>query len=430
MKTKFYAMIAALLTIVSAAGASRVQAESSGAFEPKLDTETSCEITVIGSYSNFEALEAEFDSFNEIYPEVELSYLKPDDYNNLVGTVLESSNAPNIFFSFPWMYGDEKYQPVLDHMEDLSDPQLGLDLECIRSGLLSYDADGQLQMVPVFARNYGMLVNNDLFEKEGLEVPTTWEELLDVCEAFRGKGYASPMMGYSADSSGCLMNILVYPEALAALAGDPEALEAANELDPSAGEFLRRGLEAMMELIGNGYIDLEKCGEISDNYSEVILRFFEGDVPMMICTGDTVSGTGKRESQSEAFTKAPFTYSFYPVPLSEAGGYFVDSPSIEFSVNKTCEDLDMTNEFMRFLITREELNKMASVKRLVTPTTDLSFDSVYEPFSQVPAERVLPPEVIGITDPLAIQVRIAAYLVGTGSISIDEAVSQYGSLAE
>ncbi len=430
MKKRLYTILASMLTMVSVTCISGFRAEAADAFVPMLDTDTSCEITVIGSYSNFEALEAEFDSFNEIYPYVELSYLKPDDYNNLLGTVLESSNAPNIYFSNPWMIGDEKYQTVVDHMEDLADPGLGLDLECIRPSLLSYDADGQLLMVPIFARNYGMLVNNDLFEKEGLEVPTTWEELLDVCEAFRGKGYASPMMGYSADSSGCLMNILVYPEALAALAGDPEALEAANELDPSAGEFLRRGLEAMMELIGNGYIDLEKCGEISDNYSEVILRFFEGDVPMMICTGDTVSGTGKRESQSEAFTKAPFTYSFYPVPLSEAGGYFVDSPSIEFSVNKTCEDLDMTNEFMRFLITREELNKMASVKRLVTPTTDLSFDSVYEPFSQVPAERVLPPEVIGITDPLAIQVRIAAYLVGTGSISIDEAVSQYGSLAE
>ena len=430
MKTKFYAMIAALLTIVSAAGASRVQAESSGAFEPKLDTETSCEITVIGSYSNFEALEAEFDSFNEIYPEVELSYLKPDDYNNLVGTVLESSNAPNIFFSFPWMYGDEKYQPVLDHMEDLSDPQLGLDLECIRSGLLSYDADGQLQMVPVFARNYGMLVNNDLFEKEGLQVPATWEELLDVCEAFLGKGYASPMMGYSADSSGCLMNILVYPEVVAALAGNQEALQAANELDPSAGEYMRPGLESMMQLIGNSYINLESCGEISDNYTEVILRFFEGDVPMMICTGDTVSGTAKRESQSEAFSKAPFTYSFVPVPMSEAGGYFLDSPSVEFSVNKTCDNLDMTNEFMRFLISREELNKMASAKRLITPTTDLSFDSVYEPFAHVPAERILSPEVIGITDPLAVQVRNAAFLVGTGNITIDEAVSQYGTFTD
>ena len=427
MKKKHCTILAAMIASVSMACTFQVQAESDGEFQPMLDTDTSCEITVIGSYSNFEALEAEFESFNEFYPDVEFSYLKPDDYNNLLGTVLESQNTPNIFFSFPWMFGNEAYQTVFDHMEDLSDPGLGLDLECIRPSLLSYDADGQLPMVPVFARNYGMLVNNDLFEKEGLQIPTTWEELLAVCEAFRGKGYASPMMGYSADSSGCLMNILVYPEVLAALGEDSEMLQAANQMEPSAGECMRHGLESMMQLIGNGYINLEECDKISDNYTEVILRFFEGDVPMMICTGDTVSGTGKRESQSEAFSKAPFTYSFTPVPMSEDGGYFVDSPSVEFSVNKTCENLDMTNEFMRFLISREELNRMASVKRLVTPTTDLSFDAVYEPFSQVPSERVLSPEVIGITDPLAVQVRNASYLVGTGSITVDEAVSQYGS---
>lgn len=49
----------------------------------------------------------------------------------------------------------------------------------------------------------------------------------------------------------------------------------------------------------------------------------------------------------------------------------------------------MTNEFMRFLITHEELNKMALVKHLVTPTTDLFVNTVYEPFGRVPAERVL-----------------------------------------
>ena len=430
MKKMLCTILAVLLAVVLTACVSPVQAESSGGFQPKLDPDTSCEITVVGTYSNFEALEAEFDSFNEFYPDVELNYLKPDDYNNLLATILESKDAPNIFFSNPWMLGNEKYAAVLEHMEDLSDPQLGLELECIRPSLLSTDADGKVLMVPIFARNYGMLVNQDLFEKEGLQVPATREELLTVCEAFRSKGYASPMMGYSADSSGCLMNILVYPEVVAALAGDSEVLQAANALEPSAGECMRGGLESMMELIGNGYIDLEKCGEISDNYTQVILRFFEGDVPMMICTGDTVSGTGKRESQSEAFSKSPFTYSFTPIPLSEAGGYFVDSPSVEFSVNKTCENLDMTNEFMRFLITRGELNRMASVKRLVTPTTDLSFDTVYEPFSRVPAERILSPEVIGITDPLAGQVRNAAYLVGTGSITVDEAVSQYGSFGK
>ena len=425
MKKMLCVILGALLAIVPTACISRAKAES--AFQPRLDTDTSCQITVIGSYSNFEALETEFDRFNEFYPDVEMSYWKPDDYNNLLGTVLESSNAPNIFFSYQWMCGNEKYQQVYDHMEDLSDPQLGLDLDCLRTGLLNLDADGHLLMVPVFARNYGMLVNNDLFAKEGLQVPTTWEELLAVCEAFLSKGYASPMMGYSAGSSGCLMNILVYPEVVAALSDNPEALQAANEMDPSAGAYMRPALEAMMQLIGNGYINLEKCDEISDNYTQVILRFFEGDVPMMICTGDTVSGTGKRESQSEAFSKTPFSYSFTPIPLSEAGGYFIDSPSIQFSVNKTCDNLDMTNEFMRFLVSRQELNRMASSKRLVTPTTDLSFDAVYAPFSQVPAERILCPEVIGITDSLATQVRNAAYQVGIGAVTIDEAVSQYGS---
>jgi multiple sugar transport system substrate-binding protein len=427
MKKMLCVVLAALLAVIPAACLSRAQAESAGTFQPRLDPDTSCSITVIGSYSNFEALEAEFDRFNEYYPDVELSYVKPDDYNNLLGTVLESKDAPNIFFSYQWMCGNEKYRQVYDHMEDLSDPQLGLDLACLRPGLLSHEANGRLLMVPVFARNYGMLVNNDLFAKEGLQVPTTWDELLAVCEAFLAKGYASPMMGYSAEASGCLMNILVYPEVVAALAADPDALKAANEMNASAGEYMRPGLDAMMQLIGKKYINLEKCAEISDNYTQVILRFFEGDVPMMICTGDTVSGTGKRESQSEAFSKAPFTYSFAPVPLSEAGGYFIDSPSIQFSVNKTCNDLDMTNEFMRFLVSRQELNRMASVKRLVTPTTDLSFDAVYAPFGQVPAERILCPEVVGITDALATQVRNAAYQAGTGAITVDEAVSKYGS---
>ncbi|MBQ7700324.1 MAG: hypothetical protein IJT49_08295, partial [Clostridia bacterium] len=151
-------------------------------------------------------------------------------------------------------------------------------------------------------------------------------------------------------------------------------------------------------------------------------------VPMMICAGDTVSGTKKRESQTEAFKNAPFTYAFAPIPATADGGYFIDSPSVEFSVNKDCENLEMTNEFMRFLISKKELNQMASVKRLVTPTADLSFDTVYAPFGKVPASCTISPEVIGITDPLTVQIRIAAFKVGKGELTVDQAVAQYGML--
>ena len=325
------------------------------------------------------------------------------------------------------MIGNEKYDPVFAHMEDLSAPALGLDLDCIRPRLIRRDAEGRVLLVPVFTRTYGMLVNTDLFEKEGISVPTTWTELMTVCEELRGKGYANPMMGYSLKPSSSFMNTVAYPLFVAALAENPEALALANELDPAAGEYMRPALEAVEQLIRYGCIDLGECDKIEDNYSQVILRFFEGDVPMMICTGDTVSGTKKRESQSEVFTSAPFDYSFFPLPMTDDGGYFIDSPSLEFSVNKNCDDLDMTNEFMRFLITNKTLNEMASVKRLVTPTTDLSLDSVYAPFGQVPSDRIISPEMLGILDTVAVQTRAAAFRVGIGEITIDEAVAMYGN---
>ena len=421
-------ILSSLIAFGMTACGSEDSQEGQTGFEPKLDKATACKISIAGTYSNFEALEAEFDRFNEYYPNVEMSYTKIDDYNNSIATVLNGNDAPNIFFSFSWMTGNSAYDSVFAHMENLADDSLGLDLDCIRPGLLSRDSEERVLTVPVFSTSYGMLVNNDLFEKEGLKVPGTLQELFDVCASFREKGYASPMMGYSADSSGCLMNTVAYPVFAGTLAEHPEMVAPANQCDPAAGEYMRPALETLSQLIDKGCIDLEKCGGISDNYTEVILRFFEGDVPMMICTGDTVSGTGKRESQSEAFTAHPFSYTFAPIPTTDKGGYFLDSPSVQFSVNNSCSDKDMTNEFMRFLISKTELNQMASVKRLITPTKDLSFDKVYAPLGDTASELIISPAALGIEDTLAVQIRLASYQVGTGVLSIDEAVAKYGTL--
>ncbi|WP_028506187.1 ABC transporter substrate-binding protein [Ruminococcus sp. FC2018] len=428
MKKILSIILSAFMLLGLASCGSEEHKESKKGFEPKLDTDSACKINVAGSYSNFEALEAEFERFNEYYPNVEMCYTKIDDYNNSIATVLSGNDAPNIFFSFSWMMGNPAYDKVFDHMENLADNSLGLDLDCIRPGLLSRDSQGKVLMVPVFSTSYGMLINNDLFEKEGLKVPQTIQELFDVCASFRGKGYESPMMGYSADSSGCLMNTVAYPIFAAKLAENPEMVAKANQCDPEAGKYMRPALETLSQLIDKKCIDLKKCAEISDNYGAVIMRFFKGDVPMMICTGDTVSGTSKRESQSAEFTAHPFTYTFAPIPTTDKGGYFLDSPSVQFSVNNSCKDKDMTNEFMRFLISKQELSQMASVKRLITPSDDLSLDKVYAPVGKTPPELVISPTSLGIKDKLAVQIRLASYLVATGDLTIDQAVAKYGTL--
>ena len=431
MKKKICVLLAGLLTLGLAACGQEKQEKAAGeGFQPARDTSTECNITVAGSYDNFEALEAEFDRFNAYYPEVELVFTKVDDYNNMIGTVLDGNDAPDIYVNYSWMYGRDQYKASIDHAEDLSDSALGLDLDCIRSNIILNTDDGTLPMVPVFANTYGMLVNSDLFEKEALKVPTTYQELVDVCKAFREKGYENPMMGFSNDELTSLFTLTAYPFFCGTVADDAEAVEKLNALDPSAGEYMRPTLEKIVQFLGDGCVDLDACAAIENNYDAVILRFFEGDVPMMICSGDAVSGTKKRESRSEAFTASPFTYTFAPVPMTDEGANFLDMPNLQFSVNKESPDLDMANEFMRFLITSDELNTMAQNKGLMSPTKDLSFNGMYAAFGDVPESRILSPEEFGLMDDAVIQLRVAVYNVATGAMTIDEAVAAYGTFTK
>ena len=426
---KMMSIFLTLMMILSmtACGSEKQEETVQEGFKPSLDTSVSCNIKIAGGYDNFEALETEFDRFNEYYPNVELAYTKVDDYNNMIGTVLDGNDAPDIYVNYSWMYGRDQYKSSIDHAENLADPAIGLDLNLIRSNILLNTDDGTLPMVPVFSNTYGMLVNQSLFEKEGLSVPTTYDELIEVCNSFRDKGYDNPIMGFSQEETTSFFTLAVYPLFCDSVADDKDAVDKLNSLDASAGEYMRSSLEKITQFLDDSGVNLNECDKIEDNYEAVILRFFEGDIPMMTCSGDTVSGTKKRESRSETFTANPFTYTFVPLPIADDGAIFLDMSNLQFSVNKNGANLDVSNEFMRFLITSEELNEMAQNKGLMSPTKDLSFNSMYAAFGDVPEAKILSPEEIGLTDDAVIQLRHAAYSVGKGEMTIDEAVDAFGT---
>ncbi len=416
-----------LILGMSACGAEKKEETAREGFKPSLDTSVKCNIKIAGGYDNFEALEAEFDRFNKYYPDVELVYTKVDDYNNMIGTVLGGNDAPDIYVNYSWMYGRDQYKASIDYAENLADPALGLDINAIRSNILLNTDDGTLPMVPVFSNTYGMLVNQSIFEKEGLSVPTTYDELIKVCDTLRDKGYDNPLMGFSKEETTSVFTLAIYPFFCGTVAEDKEAVEKLNSLDASAGEYIRPSLEKITEFMEDTRVNIDDCDKIEDNYDAVILRFFEGDVPMMACSGDTVSGTKKRESRSETFSANPFKYTFVPIPMSNEGATFLDMSNLQFSVNKEGSNLDVSNEFMRFLITSEELNEMAQNKGLMSPTKDLSFNNMYAAFGEISESQILSPEEIGLTDDAVTQLRQAVYKVGKGEMTIDDAIAAYGS---
>lgn len=405
--------------------------EESAEFSPSLSTDTTCSIKVAGSYSNFESLESEFERFYEYYPNVSLNYVYLDDYDNTITSALISDEAPDIYVTATWMLDDAKMKPVFDNAEILSDPSLNINLDCIRKGARWTLENGDVIMLPIFTRSYGMLVNMDLFEKNGLEVPENYSELVDACDKLRAAGYETPIMGANGTTVAGMYYAFAFPLFCDNVINNPDSIEALNSMDPSAGELMRPALEKIRTFVDEGYLNPSLCSEqIEDDYNAVIMRFFEGDVPMMLGSGDMVSGTLKRESKSEAFQAEPFNYRFFVVPIGDDGGYFLDSVNLFFSVNKNSSNLDMTNEFIRFLMREKELGNMAAIKRLITPTNDFSLDEVYSSLEGFPEDRSFNYQETGLSDAVNKEFRAAAYKVANGTMTVDEAVNAYGSLWE
>ena len=395
-------------------------------FKPALDTETKCKIIINGHYDNFEALDGPIDKFNKIYPNVEVTYTKVDNYTkeDVINDLFASDNAPDIYFINNGWESDSRYTKLFEVAEDLSDPATGIDLSQIREGLIYKDTQNHVPSVPIFTNSYGMMVNEQLFEKNKLKVPKTYDELISVCNSLKGLGYDSPVMSYNGS-----LYSFYFPYFLSTINGNQQAVTALNSLQATAGSYVRSALEKASDFMSKNFIDKDKCvAEIAkDNTDSICLRFYEGDVPMIFTEVNKLSGSNKRETKSEAYQLNPFKYSFQPIPTSNNSGYYYNTLTLAFGVNKNSKNLAMTNEFMRFLIRSSILNEMSSSKRQISPAKALGDDKLFNSFKEVLSNnRVFYNYKVGLSSTADSQVR-KTFDAFIGGATIDEAIAGYGS---
>ncbi len=389
-------------------------------FKPKYDTNMEFQINVKGHYENFEALEDEFVRFNNYYPKAKLSYTYLENYNKIITKSLISEQAPDIFFTFPWMIDDEAYSEIFDYTLDFSNNPGDIDYSILREGLLT-KKNNEIPMLPIYVTTYGMMVNENLFNKENIKIPKTYNELIASCQAFKDKNYNNIIMGHSS----LILYPMFFPHFCSKIYGNQKAINELNELKDDAGVYLKDSLNLVNDFMNHNFINLEECLKLKNDYDAVIKRFFEGDVPMMLASGQTVSGTEKREKQSEAFVNNPFKYSLRPIPSTDEGGVFLNSVNLCFSVNKKSKNLDMANEFMRFIINDKELDNMSKIKRLMTPAKNISLDNMYSSFNEVKAISISNLGLNGVADQ---KVRTVGSKVAQGKISIDEAILNWNKI--
>ncbi len=347
------------------------------AFTPSLDTDAEISLDIAGYMGNFEALDQVVNNFNEYYPNVTVTYNQ--NGLELLREYLQNNTYTDIFMTDETnvRYADWGDQYAGDLCLDLS--QEDIDFSAVRDELIEdCKVDGSLVRVPLAMNTYGIVVNRTLLENEGLKVPENFAQFEEVCEALKDKGY-TPIQGSSSHVYAELFDNMAFNM----IGHDTELAAELNDGNAEHIDALRPVYERMDELIEKGYTDREVNDTYPpDNYDEAILKFFEGDVPFWVCSTECVSGMKKRESKSETFSAQPFEYQFMYAPVGDEGCFEYQQPWYGFSVNKDSDNLDYAVEFIRFLMTEDQLNTMANVKGMPSAakqSEDERYEAIYNP---------------------------------------------------
>jgi branched-chain amino acid transport system substrate-binding protein len=135
-------------------------------------------------------------AFNAQYPNITLK-VQPsiDEYESIIQFQLKNSIAPD-FFSLPPFRRSWFKAGYVEPLGDLP----GLTQNFSQAARTPWATDeGEPYAVPFMADYHAIYYNVDLFNKLGLEVPTTWEALLTTAQAIKQAGYISFANGLKTD---------------------------------------------------------------------------------------------------------------------------------------------------------------------------------------------------------------------------------------
>lgn len=118
--------------------------------------------------------------------EIQFQPTTPQEYNATLRLQLDGGTGPDLMYARSYATGQELFE--VGHFADCTDIP-GLKENFTAANLAPWQSpEGKMFAVPFAAVSHGMYYNKDVFAAQSLEIPTTFEELLAVCEALSAAG--------------------------------------------------------------------------------------------------------------------------------------------------------------------------------------------------------------------------------------------------
>lgn len=289
----------------------------------------------------YNSIAEKFSAENEYGVEVKIDFYENEQYKTKLTTLMASNAVPDIFFTWelsylqPFVEGGKVVDitSYLEEDKEWKDSFAGGTLDC-----LAYD--GKNYGVPTQKSLCAMFYNKQIFEENGVKVPTTYDEFLTVCQTLKDNG-VTPMSVCGTDA---WIPAQFVQQIAGGMAGDEMFKAVCNGEEKWNNETHVKAAEEVKAMADKGYF---QEGYIGMGPEESTDLFTSGQTAMYfmgVWDADKIAKSDIGE-QAGAFV--------VPAYDPQYNNISVGSVDTSFAVSKNCKNVDAAVAFLKYWTSQE-----------------------------------------------------------------------------
>lgn len=276
--------------------------------------------------------------------EIEFEFVATDNFDNVLNSQLQAGEGPDIIE----VGGQTKLLASAGYLLDLSDQEFIK--KYTDSGLQAYTVDGKIYAEPLQSWFEGIFYNKKIFEENGVSIPKTWDEFIQLHKDLEAKGIKAQTMGAQSyepmmKQSIGLVNNLFYSDS-ANMAFDEEFNEGKGKL----AEAWLPAVEEWYKIIKEGCLNAEMLGL---SYDQALDEFATEKAAMWQCGPWAVETILEKNPDIEM--------GMFPIPGTNADetGWLVGGPGSAWAINAKSEHVEEALKVLELTSSEEAQQALA-----------------------------------------------------------------------
>lgn len=218
---------------------------------------------------------AEFEEMKDGKVKINIDSVLNDSYKEKIRVLVSNDQLPDIFTSWSDSFTEKLVSSGrIKALDDIVAEDTDWSSQIMESQMGGFTVDNTLYGIPFTIDGKAWFYNTEIFKDNNLDVPKTYEELIDTLDKLQAAGYDTPLVEGLADP----WTISHYLGTIFERLLDEDTLK--KDYDSDTGEFTDsryvEGLEMFQQLT-------EYMGDVSSGIDHETARnmFADGDVPIM-----------------------------------------------------------------------------------------------------------------------------------------------------